>query len=395
MMNKPSITFIIVFVSSLFVHGIKAQYPFIRHDLNKIILPSDSSAWFELAKKMELAKNGGRLRILHFGDSHIQADYFTGEVRKRLLSYFNAENCSRGITMPYRAMGTNGPDELFAKKEGNFEITSVRKNMPDIFALSGYCISANGVNSSISLNDTAGYRFNKILIFHSPLVLQNLSVNGINASSSSALTDSLYVSTFLLPTLQSDFRLEFGNASVLNKIRVYAFSLENDKCDIEYSSIGLNGATFGTFLNMYGTEEILKFLNPDCVIFSYGTNDALYRLDSTLIKVQMGSCVKQVKSAVPNTPVIFTTPGDHLVNNKKAPNPRLPYASRLIKETALANNCGAWDFYNVMGGQGSVRDWYRNQLVFKDGIHLSKKGYKYQGILFFEAFVKLKDLENK
>jgi lysophospholipase L1-like esterase len=71
----------------------------------------------------------------------------------------------------------------------------------------------------------------------------------------------------------------------------------------------------------------------------------------------------------------------------------MPVAAKLIKETALANNCGVWDFFHVMGGRGSVKDWYSNQLVFKDGIHLSKKGYKYQGYLFFEAFIKLKDLE--
>jgi lysophospholipase L1-like esterase len=47
-----------------------------------------------------------------------------------------------------------------------------------------------------------------------------------------------------------------------------------------------------------------------------------------------------------------------------------------------------------MGGRGSVRDWYSNQLFFKDGIHLSKKGYRYQGDLFFEAFIKLKDLKD-
>ncbi len=394
MMNKGVIISIIVVFCALCTSKIQAQYPFIRHDLNQIILPADSSEWFDLAKKIKSAKNGGRLKILHFGDSHIQADYFTGQVRKHLLGYIKAENCSRGVTMPYRALGTNGPDELFATKEGNFEITSVRKNMPDIFAFSGYCISAVEATSSISLNDTSGYRFNKVSIFHSPLVLQTITVNGVIARTNMALTDSLHVSTFILPQLQQRIKLEFTNASVLNKIRIYAFSLENNDCNLQYSSIGINGATFGTFLNLYGTQEILKFLDPDCIVFSYGTNDALHKLDSTLIKFQMISCLNRVKTALPNIPVIFTTPGDHLINNKKTLNPRVPFAAMLIKETATANNCGAWDFFNVMGGRGSVRDWYSNQLVFKDGIHLSKKGYKYQGDLFFDAFIKLKDLKN-
>lgn len=392
-MNKTFV-FTVVFCI-LSVCSIQAQYPFIRHDLNQIILPADSSDWFDLSTKIKVAKNGGRLKILHFGDSHIQADYFTGQVRKHLFGYTQGENCSRGITMPYRALATNGPDELSAKKEGNFEITSVRKNMPDVYALSGYCISAVGTPCSISLNDTSAYRFNRVLLFHSPLGLQTITVNGVNARSNTALTDSLHVSTFSLPRLQQEIKVEFSNASVLNKVRLYAFSLENSDCNVQYSSIGVNGATFGTFLNLYGTKEIFKFLDPDCVVFSYGTNDVLHRLDSTLIKFQMISCINLIKSVLPNVPVIFTTPGDHLINNKKALNPRLPFAARLIKETAIASNCGAWDFFNVMGGRGSVRDWYSKQLVFRDGIHLSKKGYKYQGDLFFEAFIKLKDLENQ
>lgn len=372
--------------------SVKSQYPFIRHDLNRIELSRDSAAWFSLAKRIGAAKKGGSLQILHFGDSHIQGDYFTGQVRRHLFGYAGEKNGSRGITMPYRAMLTNGPDELFAGKAGTFEITSVRKNMPDIFVLSGYCIAATSASCSVNMEDTSGYCFNRVVLFHSPLNIATLSVNGVNSVSSLPLTDSLYVSEFHLPELQKKLHLQVTNASLLNKTRIYAFLLENENGNVSYSSIGVNGATFGTFLNLYGTKEILKYLKPDCIIFSYGTNDALHRLDTTLMKNQVSACINKLRSALPGIPVIFTTPGDHLINNKKSLNPRVAPSAGLIKATALENGCGVWDFFSVMGGKGSVRDWYSSQLVFKDGVHLSKKGYRYQGDLFFEAIIKLKDL---
>lgn len=237
---------------------LKAQYPFIRHDLNKIMLPADSSAWVKFSGKINAAKSGGKLRIIHFGDSHIQGDYFTGQVRKHLFNYLETKNNSRGLTMPYRALGTNGPDELFAQKQGIFEVTTVRKNMPAIFALSGYSLATSGSDNTITIRDTSGYQFNKIIIFHSPLNLASISVSSASGFSATALTDSLYVSAFSLPELNNSATMRLVNASALNKIKIYALSLENDSNNVSYSNVGVNGATFGTFLNLYGTKEIFE-----------------------------------------------------------------------------------------------------------------------------------------
>jgi hypothetical protein len=113
--------------------------------------------------------------------------------------------------------------------------------------------------------------------------------------------------------------------------------------------------------------------------------------DTTRLKNQIADCIKTVRLATPGVPVILTTPGDYLIN-KQHINPRTALVARLIRSTAMENNCAYWDFYQVMGGAGSVKDWYKNQLVFKDWIHLSKKGYRFQGDLFFEAFIKIKDI---
>jgi hypothetical protein len=41
-----------------------------------------------------------------------------------------------------------------------------------------------------------------------------------------------------------------------------------------------------------------------------------------------------------------------------------------------------------MGGLYSSKKWDKHGLMFKDILHLSKEGYKFQGDLFFEAFDK-------
>lgn len=371
----------------------EAQYPFIRYELNKITLPADSTDWLDFSTKIKAARHGGKLNILHFGDSHIQGDYFTGQVRKQLFNYLGIKLPPRGITMPYRVAGTNGPDELFSNSHGYVEATSVRKGYPAFFALSGYRISACDSLVSISLKDTSNYRFNKVSIFHNRLKTQKLHVNETPAAKVSQISDSLVVSIFILDELTSEVNLKISNSSTKCKTYLYGFALENDQIEVSYNSIGVNGATFNTFLNLQDTKNLVNFLKADCIIFSYGTNDALFRtIDTTFLKKQLISGINLVRSANSDIPILFTTPGDFLIN-KQVINPKTALVSKIIRETAIENNCGYWDFYTIMGGNGSVREWYKKELMFKDWIHLSKKGYRVQGDLFFDALLKLKDLK--
>lgn len=388
---KTTVFFILIFLYSGY-HS-EAQYSFIRNDLNHIILPEDSSGWFTFITKLKAAKEKGKLTILHFGDSHIQADYFTGQVRKDLFAFLETFPKSRGLTMPYRVAGTNGPDELFSKSTGTTGRASVRKNHDShYFALTGYSISSADTSFSVSLTDTSGYRFNKISVFHNPLKNKQIKVNGTKPYSSLLISDSLTISVFLLKDQEAGLNLTLsGNSG--ETASLYGFSLENTRNNINYHSVGINGATFGTFLKLHDSGELIRYMDPDCVVLSYGTNDAMPRKpDTAMLRLQIRSAIAVIRSALPDVPVILTTPGDFMIG-KKYINPSTALVSELIKKTALENDCACWDFYAVMGGAGSVRDWYRNQLVFKDGIHLSKKGYRLQGNLFFSAILKLKDLE--
>jgi hypothetical protein len=342
---------------------VTAQFHFIRHDLNAIVLPNDSSGWFELGKKIETIKQQGSLKIMHFGDSHIQGDYFTGQVRKHLFNYAEAKNRSRGITFPYSVAGTNGPDELFSRSQGCIQRYSVRKGPPRYHALTGYSITSCDTSIAVSLRDTSDYRFNLVYLVHSPLNSKSLTINGFHPVFTRQISDSSGISEFRLPVLNNELTIRILN-SASHKLSIYALLLQNTENNIAYHSAGINGATFGTFQQIQDTRSLITFIKPDCIILSYGTNDAMSRIaDTTRLKNQIADCIKTVRLATPGVPVILTTPGDYLIN-KQHINPRTALVARLIRSTAMENNCAYWDFYQVMGGAGSVKDWYKNQLVF-------------------------------
>jgi len=393
---KVTLVCFFIFLKLFSLKVADAQYPFIRYDLNKIVLPHDSSSWIDFSAKFNAAKKSkeGKLNILHIGDSHIQGDYFTGQIRKDLFQYLDIKNQSRGITLPYFVAGTNGPDELLSGSQGVFQNFSIRKAPEKYFSITGYSIETSDSVFVITLKDTSNYRFNKIQVMHSPFLGQQLKINMQKPALIRKISDSLTISEFIFDELQTEFNLLIQDSKSSSKFAIYGVNLKNTFNEILYHSVGINGATFGLFLQFREVNNILNYLIPDCIIISYGTNDALNKsLDATQLKKNISNCINVIRNAIPTVPVIFTTPGDYLIN-KKYPDPRAALITKIIKEVALENNCAYWDFYNIMGGSGSVRDWYKYQLVFKDWIHLSKKGYRLQGDLFFSAFLKLKDLNN-
>jgi hypothetical protein len=50
-------------------------------------------------------------------------------------------------------------------------------------------------------------------------------------------------------------------------------------------------------------------------------------------------------------------------------------------------NIAVWDFYEVMGGFGSIEKWFNSKLAAYDRSHFSALGYKLQAQLLFKALM--------
>src|SRR6056297_2082300 len=85
------------------------KYPFINYNKNRLIGNADLpgfNVFFSQWKSLIL--NGDKkIEILHIGDSHIQADFFTGRIRSRLQEFFPGSIGARGIIFPYNLAATN------------------------------------------------------------------------------------------------------------------------------------------------------------------------------------------------------------------------------------------------------------------------------------------------
>src|SRR5574337_34106 len=93
-------------------------YPFINSSINNISRGKELDSFF---KKLFSLKTEGKARpddtvgrgtvsIVHIGDSHIQADYFTSVVRNSLQQFFG--DAGRGLVFPYQLAQSNAPPDI-------------------------------------------------------------------------------------------------------------------------------------------------------------------------------------------------------------------------------------------------------------------------------------------
>ncbi|AWM12963.1 peptidoglycan-binding protein [Flavobacterium sediminis] len=117
--------------------------------------------FFEKLQQLEQNKDC-KLRIVHIGDSHIQADFFSGEMRSLFQEKFG--NGGLGFTFPYNLAKTNG--NYFIKYKSSVGFENYRNIYPDTtkpVGLSGIALynSAKDFAVELSVRDTS-YTFSNV-----------------------------------------------------------------------------------------------------------------------------------------------------------------------------------------------------------------------------------------
>ncbi|MEZ5038662.1 MAG: GDSL-type esterase/lipase family protein [Saprospiraceae bacterium] len=141
---------------------------FIDQSVNQILFPEELSPFLEKLKTLE-SKNLDRITVAHIGDSHIQADYFTGELRHLLQERFGA--AGRGFIFPYRQADTNSPRDLTSGSDGVWDF---RRNIYDRsglpIGLAGMSIQTRKTDFTLAIglkkDSLFDYAFDKINFFY-------------------------------------------------------------------------------------------------------------------------------------------------------------------------------------------------------------------------------------
>lgn len=323
------------------------------------------------------------LTILHLGDSHIQAGYYSGQTMRLLQQEFG--NAGRGWVAPFKLTRTNEPDDYFirsaAKEWTAGRITQRQKRTP----IGPGGIGIRSVSTSINFDLTiapingAGYWFNQAVLYRgdrsTPMLPAGPMKDSVSTSrSAGTLAPRLMTDTFRI-TKQTDLlqlhstRRKPGTdvlipASEFSNI-YYGFNLTNGQPGVLYHSVGVNGAMFVQYTDADFLQRV-ALLKPDLLIVSLGTNESFgSRFSEAEFSSQIRAFLQMVKQYMPHTAILLTTPAECYkrvsVNKKRTyvQNLNSQKAASAIVKLAKQEGLACWDLFRATGGKNSYQDWYR------------------------------------
>jgi lysophospholipase L1-like esterase len=392
---KVVLTYVIViyFSLSLWAQEDSLSYPFLHRDSNVFKFWGNQSHYDSLFLKFNDLQITGenQIRILHIGDSHVQADIFTNQIRRNFANTFFHLLGPPAISFPYGILRSNSPVTAKLSCNGSWNAyTLVGKSQAQ--SLLGFtAITRDTCHSKImfTINKRAiqNVSFNKIMLLtnsdSSNVLLKSGSVKKISYS---LLNDTVAIWQYdldnYLDTIHFDIKLKSDTIPFV----LYGLVALNDDPGIVYHSLGLNGAKASTYLNTL-LPDFIHIMQYDWVIISLGTNDCYStKLDSISVYQSFEKLVRNIQERNPNVPILLTTPMEHY-RKRKYLNANVVIMRDILVKIAQNEHCALWDLYSVAGGYGSMMHWVKAHLTAGDKLHLNAKGYHLVGNLFFEAFM--------
>ncbi|MDD2564330.1 MAG: GDSL-type esterase/lipase family protein [Salinivirgaceae bacterium] len=370
------------------------QYQFIDYELNHI---DDVSGRFanKLTKSIiQLIDGNEKTIIAHIGDSHIQADFFTSNIRNKLQMLHPGMSGSRGLIFPYNLAETNNPHNYQCTSNNEWVASySTKIKEPSEIGLYGVKITTTDtiINLIINIKDSISESFNTINLWYGSEKEGNIWIE----TSQTTLQFNIEPgadknATYQLPNYERSVNIKIA-LKAKGKFDIFGVEFGNDLPGIEYHAIGINGASAESYNRCLFFENQLQRLQPTLIVLSLGTNDAYAGVISpTEYKEKYTQLLNTIKRACPLTPILLTTPNNHARRGVDM-SLNINTINKVIKTVAKENNLAFWDFHSIMGGHNSIQQWQYDSLAARDLIHLSPKGYTLKADLFYIALLKLYD----
>lgn len=361
--------------------------------LNKITGPQFLTGC--MAKLSALRKSPEKkFVVVHFGDSHIQGDNFSGAIRTNLQSVFG--NGGEGVLFPYSLCKSFGPKTLTSTSTGTWDWATVLKNPDKVsVGVTGYTLISKDSNATLSFTiaqenpianggDVSVWYGgkNSTLLLSNPSSGLKLEYDTVNYG---ADLHRAVIHNYL-PGAKITFRFKSVSRKSAFDFHFYGLSF-GDNAGLEYNRCGVVGATFLQLITQDDfTIQHLKSLKPDLLFFSYGSNESYNaNLDMRLYSKSVSEFIARLKSELPEIEIVITSPPDTRSGNRFPVNTQ-PICDSL-RAICARQQCAFWDLHGVMGGDKSIYFWLNNSLARKDKLHFTKAGYELQGNLFSQALL--------
>lgn len=339
------------------------------------------------------ATDSTSVRVVHFGDSQIEEDRMTRELRRGLQGKYGGGGV--GIIPLHQTIPTQSVRQ-------HLYLSGVKQNISggpkrylvygpssmhrafDVYGVMGQVAQLDNDlvagSEDVELQIEPGYRqgtesyFNRIRIFR-----------------------NYEDSTILLPDSTTRYTLHLRG-----KWDIYGISLETHK-GIIVDNIPMRGCSGYVFTQMNADElrHYFSTTNTRLIILQFGGNVMPYttsRRQVELYRQSMTAQIAYLKRCAPQASFLFIGPGDMLtsINGELQTYPMLPLMDATLRAMCAEQHIAYWSLFQAMGGKGSMAQWQEKNFARSDGIHFSQKGAAHAGNLLAKWMLQgIQEFQNK
>lgn len=330
--------------------------------------------------------------VAHFGDSHIQADIFSGKVRNRLQ--FLKGTGGLGMIFPYSTAKTYSAIHYASSHTGNWLSAKSIARKPELpLGVTGVTARTNDADASfkIDFKKPLPSSYKKLIIYCKQskssydVILKNGDQEITISVDEPQSPNQPFIEVELSSSPQSlQFQIQ-KSSDKESEFELYGLSLLSNESDgLVLHAMGVGGSQYGSLLREQLFDAQFPTLRADIAILDFGTNDFMYSnsipvtLEQEIIEV-----IKKVRVGSPEGTILLTSTQDMF---RKGVNTTAAVEfSDMIRRIARDQKCLFYDWYWVSGGPEKIILWEKAGLAQQDLIHLTVKGYELKGDLFAQA----------
>jgi len=348
----------------------------------RIWFPGDDPTYFDAVFAALDNASKEHMRIIHYGDSQIELDRISCDLREQLQTKFGGNGKGWVPVVPIAGnytIATYCSPQLRQGIQYSFsDETKPRSRKGGPFATTAY-LDGGTVTVTARASEKEKDHYTRVHGYSRVKVVSgnnngNLTVNCGDVKATVAPNKSLTVTTLNIDSASN------ARISISGHAHLYGILLDSPT-GVAVDNVPMRGCT-GTIFTLLAKEEVADFFKQEkvpLIILQFGGNVVPLISEKNLeaVTTQLHNQIDFFKEVAPGSRILFIGPSDmatrkgggglHTYKN-------LPMYIDALKAMCLEAGVAYWDMYAVMGGNGSMVSWVNNGWAGSDYIHFSTKG---------------------
>lgn len=366
-------------------------------------LPDNDIFYFDkMFAKMEAAEKMKKTcRVLHYGDSQIELDRISSELRDYFQNMFGGRGA--GLIPLYQSIPNMSVHQTV---KGEYQ-TFAAYGYDERDSIGNYGIMTKSflIDDSVFLivkapkwNDNQLLRsFSSVKILFDDLA-GDLNISFIDKKSNIVVAhqnDSIGFGFFEyhLDSLYNEMTVSFnGNAYIYGLMFDGEYGVSVDNIPLRGSS----GIVF-SLIDDALLKKSYQYADVELVILQFGGNALPAISGENSAQDYAGKVYRQLrhlKRIYPEATYMFIGPSDMAIRKEgeMVSHPYLRRTVECLKDTVLSCGVAYWDLYAMMGGNNSMVRWVQDGLAGDDYIHFNNRGAEKAGKALTNSFATMYDI---